>query len=111
MHNDYIEPRNGGYYIAGTRISLDSVVYAFQRGESPECILEAFPLLKLAQIYGAIAYYLDHQADVDDYLRRAESEFEAAQGRPLSDENPALWGRLQRAKEKVADLHPGEPRA
>ena len=29
MHSEYIEQRHGGYYIAGTRISLDSVVYAF----------------------------------------------------------------------------------
>ena len=29
MHRDYIEQRNGGYYLAGTRISLDSIVYAF----------------------------------------------------------------------------------
>jgi len=40
MHREYIEQRNGGYYVAGTRISLDSVVYAFNRGESPEQILD-----------------------------------------------------------------------
>ena len=33
MHSEYIEERNGGYYIAGTRISLDSVVYSFERWE------------------------------------------------------------------------------
>jgi uncharacterized protein (DUF433 family) len=36
--------RNGGYYIAGTRISLDSIVLAFEDGESPETILESFPV-------------------------------------------------------------------
>lgn len=53
----YIETRNGGYYIAGTRISLDSVVYAYRDGRSPEDILDSFPLLTLEQIYGAIAFY------------------------------------------------------
>ncbi len=38
MHSEYVEQRNGGYYVAGTRISLDSVVYAFNRGDSPERI-------------------------------------------------------------------------
>ena len=38
----YIEIRNGGYYVAGTRISLDSVVYLFRDGESPEGILRGF---------------------------------------------------------------------
>lgn len=32
MHRDFIEQRNGGYYLAGTRISLHSVVYALQCG-------------------------------------------------------------------------------
>jgi hypothetical protein len=32
---EYMEQRNGGYYVAGTRVSLDSVVYGFLRGESP----------------------------------------------------------------------------
>src|ERR1039457_987255 len=57
MIGDYIEERNGGYYVAGTRISLDSVVYSFERGNSPEAIQREFPLLRLSQIYGAIAFY------------------------------------------------------
>ena len=55
MHCEYIEQRNGGYYVAGTRISLDWVVYAFKRGDPPERILEEFPLLdKVSRAYGAI---------------------------------------------------------
>jgi len=70
MHSEYIEQRNRGYYVAGTRISLDSIVYSFNEGNSPEAIQADFPLLKLAQIYGAIAFYLDHQAEIDEYLVR-----------------------------------------
>ncbi|HXB74720.1 MAG TPA: DUF433 domain-containing protein [Candidatus Acidoferrales bacterium] len=40
----YVEERDGGYYIAGTRISLDSIVHALQDGESPEGILRSFPM-------------------------------------------------------------------
>ena len=79
MHSEYIELRNGGYYVAGTRISLDSVVYAFNRGDSPERILEEFPLLeKGSRVYGAIAFYLDHKVEIDKYLERTEREFEAS---------------------------------
>ena len=42
---DYVEERDGGYYIAGTRVSLDSIVHAFQDGESPEGILRSFPIV------------------------------------------------------------------
>ena len=104
MHSEYVEQRHGGYYVAGTRISLDSVVYSFNEGQSPEAIREDFPSLKRAQIYGAIAFYLDHQAEIDKYLVDTEREFEG-NAIPLAEENPALWERLQRAKAKI-----GEPR-
>jgi uncharacterized protein (DUF433 family) len=41
--NEYVEIRNGGYYVAGTRIGLDVVVYDFPRGGSAEAIFEAYP--------------------------------------------------------------------
>ena len=103
MHSEYIEQRDGGYYVAGTRISLDSVVCSFNEGNSPEAIQENFPLLKRAQIYGTIAFYLDHRAEIDEYLAR-EREFEAS-AVPLQQANPALWEKLERARAKM-----GEPR-
>jgi uncharacterized protein (DUF433 family) len=106
MHSEYIEQRNGGYYIAGTRISLDSVVYAFNRGESPEQILEGYPLLEsLARVYGAIAFYLDHKADIDKFLEESAHEFDA-HTIPLSEANPALWEKLERARVKMGDPRP-----
>lgn len=100
MHSEYIEERNGGCYIAGTRISLDSVVYAFERGNSPEAIQKSFPVLKRAQIYGAIAYYLEHQADFQRYLENEERRIQES-SIPLSEANPELWNRLLRAKEEL----------
>ena len=76
MSKEYIEQRNGGYYIAGKRISLDSVVHAFRRGASPESILRSFPLLTLEEIYGAITYYLSNQPEIDEYLASGEEEYE-----------------------------------
>jgi uncharacterized protein (DUF433 family) len=100
MTSEYIEERNGGYYIAGTRISLDSLVYSFERGNSPEAIQKSFPLLKLAQIYGAIAFYLDHQAEIRQYLENEERRIQETTI-PLSEANPELWSRLRRAKEEL----------
>jgi uncharacterized protein (DUF433 family) len=107
MHSEYIEQRNGGYYVAGTRISLDSVVCAFNRGDSPEAILENYPLLgKPASVYGAIAFYLDHQTEIDAYLEAGKRDFEASSGEPLAQTDPVLWNKLQQARAKI-----GEPRA
>jgi hypothetical protein len=44
--NEYVEVRNGGYYVAGTRIGLDVVVNDFRRGRSPASIFE--PILPSA---------------------------------------------------------------
>jgi uncharacterized protein (DUF433 family) len=101
MQSKYIEQRHGGYYVAGTRISLDSVVYSFNEGQSPEAIQENFPSLKLAQIYGAVAFYLDHQAEIDKHLEETEREFEG-KAIPLEETNPDLWARLQKAKAQLA---------
>ncbi len=87
MTSEYIEQRNGGYYIAGTRISLDSVVYSFERGNSPEAIQQSFPSLKPAQTYGAIAFYLDHQAEIRQYLENEEHRIQESTI-PLSEVNP-----------------------
>jgi len=32
MAKEYVEERDGGYYLAGTRISLDSIVQCFNEG-------------------------------------------------------------------------------
>ena len=93
--------------MTGVRISLDSIVYSFNEGQSPEAIQEDFPLLKRSQIYGAIAFYLDHQPEIDKYLEETEREFEG-NAIPLEQANPSLWARIQRAK---AESSLGERRA
>ena len=106
MNSEYIEERNGGYYIAGTRIVLDSVVYSFERGNSPQAIHDEFPLLRLPQIYRAIAFYLDHQTNVRRYLKQEERRMQESTV-PLSEADPELWRRLQRAREELSK--PGWP--
>jgi uncharacterized protein (DUF433 family) len=100
MSIEHVEQRDGVCYVTGTRISLDSVVYAFREGCSPESICEDFEGLTLSQAYGAIAHYLDHQAEVDSYLagRRAQwAELERQGTPPTAD----LLARLARAKQPL----------
>jgi uncharacterized protein (DUF433 family) len=97
MVSVHIEQRDCVYYIPGTRITLDSVVYAFREGCSPECIREDFNCLSLVHVYGAITFYLDHQAEIDSYLSRRKDEWDELerQGTPAS---PDLLARIDRAR-------------
>src|SRR5260221_14562490 len=100
MTSDYVEIRDGGYYVRGSRVSLDSIAYGFRNGDSPETIRDNFPTLKLEQVYGAITFYLGHQAEMDAYLEEGRKAFEEARGdQQIPDE---LRARLQAAREKIA---------
>ena len=96
--SEHVENRNGVYYIPGTRISLDSIVYAFRQGSSPESIREDFEGLSLPHVYGVIAFYLDHQAAVDLYLTERKErwlELERQGTQPTSE----LVARLERSRQ------------
>jgi uncharacterized protein (DUF433 family) len=93
----YIEERNGGLYVAGTGVSLDSVVIRFQQGASPDKIVQSFPTLKLFQVYGVIAYYLENENCISDYVAEGEREMERS-AVPLSETNPDLFARLEEAR-------------
>ncbi len=99
--SEYVEQREGGYYLAGTRVSLDSVVYEFRRGASPESILRAFPLIgSLERIYGAIAFYLAHKEQVDLHLDRQEELWGEMRARQVLPSG--LKERLDQARRDLA---------
>jgi uncharacterized protein (DUF433 family) len=108
MSKDYVTQTNGAYRINDTRVSLDSVVYAFLNGQSPESILDSFPVLTLEQVYGAITYYLAHQEEIDVYLRQGEADF-AALSYQLHKKNQLLHQKLaafRQHKQTAADTRP-----
>ncbi len=102
MDKSYVEQRDGGYWVKGTRISLDSIVYAFKRGAAPESIQHSFPLLSLEEIFGAITFYLAHEQEIDAYLQRAKEELDA-QAKEINAKaraaKPELFERLEKARQ------------
>jgi uncharacterized protein (DUF433 family) len=94
MTKNYVEEREGGYYVLGSRVSLDSVAYAFLRGESPEGIAESFPALNLEQVSGALAFYLANRETIDSYLLAGREEF-ARMREEARRKNPALYAKLE----------------
>jgi uncharacterized protein (DUF433 family) len=103
MAKEYVEERKGWYYLAGTRISLDSIAQCFNEGLSPETIVGEFETLTLAQVFGAIAFYLENQPAIDAYRLRQLKRFVPARrdAAPLPEN---LRQRLNAARE---ELHSG----
>ena len=81
-------------------MSLDSVVYAFLRGESPEGIAESFPALTLEQVLGSLASYLANRDKIDQYLREGKEDFERLREQAHQN-NPGLYARLGNTRQKA----------
>ena|SRR5438132_12212755 len=96
---NYIESRNGGYYVIGTPISLESVVHQFKEGLSVETIQrECFPSLTLEQVYSVCTYYLRHREKVEQYLKEAEQDFDRLAVQ-FEEEYPGLLQRREHLRQ------------
>lgn len=105
MSKQYVERRDAGYWIAGSRVSLDSIVYAFLDGQTAESIAQSFPVLSLEQVYGAIAFYLANQREVDADLAKAKGDYEAKRF-AARDADPAFYQKLANARRQPQASEP-----
>jgi uncharacterized protein (DUF433 family) len=101
MNKLYVENKNGVYQLADTRVSLDSIVYAFWRGQTAESIAQSFPVLTLEQVYGALTFYLANKSKIDAYLKQAEAEFDTVRQAARS-QDPMFYQKLADARRRVA---------
>jgi uncharacterized protein (DUF433 family) len=70
-----VQTENGEPVIEGTRVAVRHIVgYHYRAGLSVEEILRDLPHLKPAQVFSALAYYHDHQSEIDrlSYLNSYE---------------------------------------
>jgi uncharacterized protein (DUF433 family) len=63
---------DGVILIGKTRVTLDTVVAVFKQGAIAEEIVYRYPSLNLADVYATIAFYLNHQPEVETYLQRRQ---------------------------------------
>lgn len=105
MSKVYVERVEDAYRVAGSRVTLDSIVYAFLGGQSPESIVDSFPTLSLEQVYGAITFYLSNRDEIDAYLKQGEEEFEALRS-ASREANPQLYKKLEEARQQSPRSRP-----
>src|SRR5262249_19678954 len=92
---EHVEERDGEYYAARTRVPIGVVIAAWKRGDAPERIVEQFPSLSLADVYGVITYFLDHEQDLQAHFVRLRDEYERAR-QAAHAARPDFYTDLQR---------------
>ncbi len=108
----HVDP-SGTIRVAGTRLTLESLLAVHQQGKTPEETVECFSGITLGDVYAVLAYSEYHRAEVDAYLVQQEADSEAvwqeveeqrargsAQVDPFRERVLARRGRMQQKQEE-----------
>ncbi|HEX9652894.1 MAG TPA: DUF433 domain-containing protein [bacterium] len=66
--------KDGVVRVSDTRVTLDTVVAAFNDGATAEEIVQQYPSLQLADVYAVISHYLRNRSEVEKYLRKRQKQ-------------------------------------
>ncbi len=77
---------DGVIRVARSRVTLDSLIGAFQEGATAEEIAESYPVVPRGDVFQILGYYLHHTSEVDEYLARRRLASETARA-----ENERRW--------------------
>jgi uncharacterized protein (DUF433 family) len=84
-----------------SRVSLESIIFAFLDGLSPETIAtEGFPTLTLEQVYGAITYYLANRVALDTNLKQTEQNYEVLREETRKTD-PSFHNKLLQTRQNI----------
>jgi uncharacterized protein (DUF433 family) len=100
MAHEFIERRETGFYIAGSRVPLDRITGEYRNGEEPEAIRAHYPTLSAEQVNGAIAFYHHHKEEVEQAMEQrklAEDAYTAANPNP-----PDIKQKFERMRQQTA---------
>jgi uncharacterized protein (DUF433 family) len=91
---------DGTIRLHGSRVTLDTLIAAFKRGDTPVEIHEGFPSLRLSQIHNVIAWYLSNQVDADNYLNERAAQSEAFRQLVKSRPDHVAFREMMRQRRK-----------
>jgi hypothetical protein len=105
MNRECVERRENGFYLVGSRVPVDRIVWDYRNGEDPETIQSHYPTLTLEQVNCAIAFYQSHKEEVEQAMeerRRAEDAYAAAHPNA-----PDIEEKLERMRQQPASRRTG----
>ena len=95
---NFVEHRESGFYLVGSRVPIDRIVREYRDGEQPEAIRSHYPTLSLEQVNGAIAFYLGHKEEVEKVMaERKHVEDEFSKTHPVPSH---LKAKIERARQQ-----------
>jgi uncharacterized protein (DUF433 family) len=99
---------DGSLRVGKSRLLVDLIVQEFQRGATPEQIVEAYDTASLADVYSIIGYYLRHRSEIEAYLAERERQgeeikkkIEESQGDSWKDVRARLLARRDAISRKA----------
>ena len=97
----FVREREGVLYVGETRVTVASLVAAWRNeGYTAEELRLGFPALSLAQVYGTIAYYLEHQAELDQIFAEDEAHYRRLRAQARAAD-PAFYEQLEERKARL----------
>ncbi len=72
IHRD----ERGVAWIDDSNVKVVEVALDYQQGQSADAIHAEYPSLTLAQIHAALAYYYDHQPEIDELIRAGQAAYQ-----------------------------------
>ncbi|MCE9534112.1 MAG: hypothetical protein K8T89_23785 [Planctomycetes bacterium] len=96
----------GVFRVGQSRVLLELVLRAFQRGESPENIVKSYRSLLLADVYAVIGRYLVNPAPFDDYLHICDEQAGIVRREIEAAQNPGVGKEELLARARVKGLIP-----
>lgn len=69
-----VADEHGVMRVGNTRVSLDTVIFAFKQGATPEEIVADYSTLDLSDVYAVITHYLQNEAEIEEYLRQRQAQ-------------------------------------
>ena len=101
----YVEDREGQLYAGHTRVTVRTIVAGRNfHHYTPEELQESYPSVPLSTIYGVLAYYLDHQQELDERFAHEEAISEQARQAQRDDPNSmvnVVRRRVEAARKKT----------
>jgi uncharacterized protein (DUF433 family) len=93
---------DGEIHLTGHRIGLFHIVDCYNEGESAEMVASRYPTVPLSLVHKVIAFYLDHETEVNAYIAICQTTMDERQQGARRLDLDALRDRLSAGQQTAS---------